>query len=131
MKACWKLRRELGHGARVPRGWRMAWYLPRRRVGVYYPRPLHRLLRAAREIFFRLRMALCAPNVEGMQVFAMQRAHHDRERLADEYARGYMEGWRECFQACLTAVEEELAGSGDIWEIGALLTDTPPTPKDN
>ena len=100
-------------------------------MGVYYRSPLHGLLRVAREVFYRLRMAFCAPNVEGLQIFAMQRAHHDRQRLADEYARGYMEGWRECFRACLTAVEEELAGSGDVWEIGALLTDTPPTQKDN
>jgi hypothetical protein len=131
MKARWKLRRELPHGARIPRGWRMAWYLPRRRVGVYYPRPLHRVLRVAREVFHRLRMALRAPNVEGLQVFAMQRAYQDRQRLADEYARGYMEGWRECFRACLAAVDEELAISGDVWEIGALLTGAPPTQKDN
>jgi len=127
----WKLRRELPHGARIPRGWRMAWYLPRRRVGVYYPRPLHRLLRVAREVCYHLRMALRAPNIEGLQALDMQRAHHDRQRLADEYARGYLAGWQECFRACLTAVEEELAGSGDLWDLGALLTDTPPAQKDN
>ena len=29
----------------IPRGWQMAWYEPRRRIGVYYPAPLHWLLR--------------------------------------------------------------------------------------
>ena len=42
--------REVGHGGMIPRGWQMAWYEPRRRVGVYYPSPLHWMLRAMREI---------------------------------------------------------------------------------
>ncbi len=126
-----KLRREVGHGGMIPRGWRMAWYEPRRRVGVYYPSPLHWVLRVLREVFYRVRMALHAPEIECTQIFEMQRAHHDRQRLADEYARGYLAGWRECFHACLAAVEEELSRSGDVWEIGALLTETPPSQKEN
>jgi hypothetical protein len=27
-----------------------------------------------------------------------------QQRLADEYARGYMSGWEECFEACLNAL---------------------------
>lgn len=126
-----KLRREVGHGGMIPRGWRMAWYEPRRRVGVYYPSPLHWVLRALREFSHRVRMALRAPEIECTQIFEMQRAHHDRQRLADEYARGYLCGWRECFQACLTAVEEELSQSGDVWEVGALLTESPPSQNKN
>jgi hypothetical protein len=131
MKARVKLGRELGHGGNVPRGWRMAWYEPRRRMGVYYPAPLHWILRAAREVAYRLRIALRAPAIEWAQVFELQRTHRDRQRLADEYARGYLVGWRECFQTCLEAVEEELSRPGDAWEIGSLLTDTPKLPRKN
>jgi hypothetical protein len=125
------LRREVGHGGRIPPGWRMAWYEPRRRVGVYYPPPLHWLLRGARELFHRVRMAVRSPAVECLQIFEMQRTHRDRERLADEYARGYLVGWRECFQTCLAAVEEELGRSDQVWEIGALLADSANPGKEN
>ena len=120
-----KLRREAGHGATVPRGWRMAWYEPRRRVGVYYPAPLHRVLRAARECAYRMRIAVRAPSIELAQVFEMQRAHRDRQRFADEYARGYLVGWRECFHTCLEAVDEELARADDVWELGGILDGSP------
>ena len=125
------LRREVGHGGRVPTGWRMAWYEPRRRVGVYYPPPLHWLLRGAREIFHRIRTAVLSPGIECLQIFEMQRTHRERERLADEYARGYLAGWRECFHTCLAAVEEELERSGNAWEIGALLADSTNPGKEN
>src|SRR5262249_20241929 len=105
------LRREVGHGGRIPPGWRMAWYEPRRRVGVYYPPPLHWLFRGVRELLHRARVAVRSPEIECLQIFEMQRRYRDRERLADEYARGYLAGWRECFQTCLTAVEEELGRS--------------------
>ena len=78
MKASFKLRKEAGHGGCIPRGWRMAWYEPRRRVGVYYPAPLHRVMRAAREFVYRIHVAACAPTIERAQVFEMQRAHADR-----------------------------------------------------
>ncbi|HKV03485.1 MAG TPA: hypothetical protein VJO53_00100 [Candidatus Acidoferrales bacterium] len=125
------LRREAGHGGIVPRGWQMAWYEPRRRVGVYYPAPLHWFLRALREFLYRLRIAARAPGIECAQVFEMQRAHRDRVRLADEYARGYLAGWHECFAVCLEAVDDELAHHDDVWEIGALLADAPKPPRKN
>ena len=110
----------------------MAWYEPRRRVSVYYPPPLHWLLRGARELFHRVRMAVRSPAVECLQIFEMQRTHRERQRLADEYARGYMVGrWRECFQTCLAAVEEELGRSDQVWEIGALLADSANPGKEN
>jgi len=130
-RAKFRLRREVGHGGIIPRGWRMAWYEPRRRIGVYFPTPLHWVLRAVREVVYRLRIAVRAPEIECVQVFEMQRTHRDRDRMADEYARGYVIGWRECFHACLATVEEELARSDDVWEIGALLTDAPKPPTDN
>ena len=130
-KSIVRLRREAGHGGVVPRGWRMAWYEPRRRVGVYYPAPLHWLMRAGREIVYRVGVALRAPAIERAQVFEMQRAHRDRERLTDEYSRGYLAGWRECFHECLKAVEEELTRNDDVWEIGDLLADQPKLPRRN
>jgi hypothetical protein len=116
MKLFTRLRREVGSGGIVPRGWQMAWYEPRRRIGVYYPAPLNWVLRALREFGYRLRIALRAPGMEHAQVFEMQRTHRDRERLAEEYARGYMSGWHECFRACLDAVEDELARVDDAFD---------------
>jgi hypothetical protein len=125
------LRREIGHSGAIPRGWRMAWYEPRRRVAVYYPPPLHWLARALRELVYRVRLAIHAPPIERAEVFEMYRAHRHRERLADEYARGYLTGWRECFHSCLDAVEEEIARADDVWNIGALLGDSPKAPREN
>jgi len=124
-----KIRREVGHGGTIPRGWQMAWYEPRRRVGIYYPAPLNRVLRLMREIRYRLRIALRAPLIECAQVFEMQRKHRERERLADEYARGYLAGWRECFQTCLDAVEQEMGRVEEVWDIGSLLAESPKTPR--
>jgi hypothetical protein len=131
MNAHMKLRREAGHGARIPRGWRLAWYEPRRRVGVYYPVPLHWMLRVGRGLVYRVRVALRAPGIECAQVFEMQRTHRERQRLADEYARGYLVGWQECFHACLDVVEEELTRSGDVWDIAGMLVDAPKVPPAN
>lgn len=125
------LRREAGHGAFIPRGWQMAWYEPRRRVGVYYPAPLHWILRTLRELSYRVRIAVRAPAIEHLQVVELQQSHRDRQRLADEYATGYLAGWRECYETCLTAVEEELAHSSEAWDVGVLLTDTPKLPRKN
>jgi hypothetical protein len=102
------MRREVGHGGIIPRGWQMAWYEPRRRLGVYYPAPLNWMLRAIRELLYRAQIAVHAPGIEHAQVFEMQRTHRERERLAEEHARGYLLGWRECFQACLEVVEDEI-----------------------
>ena len=128
MKKSLRMRREVSHGGVIPRGWQMAWYEPRRRVGVYYPAPLHWLLRAIREIVHRVRMAVRAPEIERAEVFQMQRTHQERQRLAEEYARGYMAGWGECFQTCLSAVEEEISRADDTWDIGSFLPAAPKPP---
>lgn len=131
MKMFTGLRREVGHGGIVPRGWQMAWYEPRRRMGVYYPAPLNWVLRALREFSYRLRVAVAAPGIERAQVFEMQRTHRERERLAEEYARGYMAGWRECFQACLDAVEDEISRVDDAFDAASWLPPEvkPPKPR--
>jgi len=51
----------------------------------------------------------------------MERMHEQRERLAEEYARGYLSGWRECFQTCIEAVEDEIAGADGLWDVPELL----------
>jgi hypothetical protein len=125
-----RFRREVSRGGVIPRGWRMAWYEPRRRVGVYYPAPISWIVRALRELRYRLHIALRAPRIEAAQFFAMQRRHQQRQLMADEYARGYMAGWRECFQTCVEAIEDEMSHADQVWDIGALLTDggKPPRP---
>jgi hypothetical protein len=123
MNRSFRLRREVSHGGTTPRGWQFAWYEPRRRVAVYYPPPLHWLLRGARELAHRLRVAWDAPTVERAHVFQMQRAHRERQRLAEEYSRGYLVGWQECFRACLEIVEDELTHPSDLLDIGAFLMD--------
>jgi hypothetical protein len=131
MKTRFRLRREVSHGGVVPNRWRMAWYEPPRRIGVYYPAPLHWVLRVLREVSYRLRVAVRAPRIERAQAFEVNRAHHDRQRLAEEYARGYMCGWHECYEACLVAVEDEISRSSEIWEIGAIFADQPKSPRKN
>ena len=125
------LRREAGHGGFVPRGWHMAWYEPRRRVGVYYPAPLHWMLRALRELAYRWRIALHAPSLEHLEVFELQRSFAQRQKFADEYARGYLVGWRECYQTCLDAVEDEMTRTDEAWDLGSILTETPKLPRKN
>lgn len=119
-------RREVGHGGEVPHGWGMAWYEPRRRVGVYYPVPLHWVLRGLREFGYRLRIAVEAPRLERAEVYGMQRSQRERERLAEEYARGYMSGWHECFEACLDAVEEEISRVDESYDTSSWV---PPDSK--
>ena len=125
MKVFAGLRREVGHGGKVPHGYQLAWYEPRRRIGVYFPAPLHWVLRALRELGHRWQIALRAPRIECAEVFQMQRAHREREHLAAEYARGYINGWRECFHTCLDAVEEEIERVDEAWDVGVML----PAPK--
>jgi len=130
MKMLKRLRKEVGRGGIVPRGWQMAWYEPRRRIGVYYPAPLNWVFRTLRELGYRMRLALRAPGMEHAQVFEMQRTHRERERLAEEYARGYLSGWRECFRVCLDAVEDEMARVNDTFDVSSWLpTEPKPRPK--
>jgi hypothetical protein len=105
----------------------MAWYEPRRRVGVYFPAPWHCVMRAWRELRYRWNLAWRAPSMERAEVFDMQRRHHERERLADEYGNGFMKGWQECYEACMGAVQAEMSDAEDVWEIGRLLL----PPQDN
>lgn len=115
----------------MPRGWRLAWYEPHRRVGVYYPPPLHWLARAWREAVHRARLAIGAPSLERAEFFEMQLAHRQRELLAEEYARGYLVGWRECFEVCLESVEQEFSHDDALWRVGGLGGDVKGPPRKN
>jgi hypothetical protein len=128
LKRFWK---EVPQGAAVPSGWRMAWYEPRRQVGVYTAMPLHWIARMLREFRYRVSVAITAPRIEQDQAFQLQRTHRDRERLAEEYSKGYLAGWRECFEACLQAVEEEITDADELWKMGAALTGSTTTQSEN
>jgi len=123
--------REVPQGGMVPSGWRMAWYEPKRQVGVYTAMPLHWVGRMLREFRYRVNVAVTAPTIEEEQVQELQRAHRDREQLAEEYSKGYMAGWRECFEACLQAVEEEITDADEVWRMGAALTGSTTTGREN
>jgi flagellar biosynthesis/type III secretory pathway protein FliH len=88
-------------------------------------------MRAVREIAHRLRVARRMPSIEHLQVFDMQRSQRQRERLAEEFATGYLSGWRECYEACMAAVNEELACLDEVWEVDALLAETPKSLRKN
>ena len=118
MSICLRLRKEVARDGKAPRGWQLAWFDQCRAVRVYYPVPLHYFLRALREISYRVRLALGAPGVETAQILHRERIHAERQRFADEYARGYLAGWHECFDTCMQAVEEEGSNTGELWNIG-------------
>lgn len=106
------IRCELGHGAEPPRGWRLAWYEPRKRVGVFYPAPLHLLARVWREFKWRFGVAWRAPTRERHDVFDLQRSQREKQKLAAEFARGYLRGWEECIEAWAEAAN---IVSQDAW----------------
>lgn len=105
-------RRELTSEETPPRGWRLAWREPRRRSSVYFLAPLHILARAIREIAWRVRLLWTAPGREESEIHDAERLYIERRRLAEEFARGYLVGWRECFEVCEQVFEEEL---GSEW----------------
>ncbi|MFZ0880539.1 MAG: hypothetical protein WCA98_01465 [Candidatus Acidiferrales bacterium] len=105
--------RELTFGSRVPRGWRMAWYEPRRRIAVYFPAGLHCVMRLAREISWRVSMAWHAKSRERHESQEIQQVFRERQRLVEEYATGYLAGWQECIDACVQALEGDAGGWAD------------------
>ena len=96
---------ELGHGREPRRGWRLAWYEPRRRVGVYLPAPWHLAARAWREFKYRCGVAWRAPTRERQDLFDLQRDQRERHKLASEFSRGYLEGWQECIEGWREVVD--------------------------
>jgi len=113
--------KDITRGGTIPAGWRLAWHEPRRRVAVYAPIPLHWVMRFAREFTHRLRWAFAAPTIEKSESFEVERGRQERQRLADEYSRGYLNGRRECFDACLGAIEDECGRAKEMWQVVELL----------
>jgi hypothetical protein len=83
--------------------------------------PLGWLARMAREAGYRARVALSVPTIEQSIEIERERIYAEQRRLAEEYSHGYLEGWHECYSACLNAVEEEFSTKGDIWSAGDLF----------
>ena len=101
------LLREFTFGATTPRGWAMAWYEPQRRIKVYAPVPIHWLARWGREIWWRIELTVRSPQRERYESQEMQRRIRDSQRFAEEYARGYLAGWRECRESYLEATGKD------------------------
>lgn len=125
MKAFFVVRKAIAHSGIVPRWWRLAWYEPRRRVGIYSPWPLHWILRFSRELFHRTLCALTGPSIERRETLEIERAHERRQLLAEEYSRGYLAGWRECLDAWVQSVPDGLASPDEFLNRGPLLAGSP------
>jgi hypothetical protein len=87
--------------------------------------------RFARALSYRWRLAIDAPPIERALEIEREKAYAEQHRLAEEYAQGYLEGWHECYAACLGAVEEEVSRTSDIWAAGELLARTGGSLKTN
>lgn len=111
MKRWFGFRHDCSLGSRKRRGWRLAWYEPRRHTGVYLPIPFHWVARGIREVAYRLRLAYSAPRLQLREYQEATRTLHERERMAEEFARGYLCGWQECFDACKEAVDASVMRS--------------------
>lgn len=89
--------------------WRLAWTEPRRKVSVFYPAPLHWLARAIHEAAWRTKNLWRMPTRESHEAWMIAQRKRETNKLAQEYARGYMTGWQECADAIERAMEEEKA----------------------
>jgi hypothetical protein len=123
------IQKEVREGDVAPRGYGMAWYDPHRRVEVFYPAPIHRFARATRELLYRVQLALQAPTIEKLQIHEQQRLQRERARIAQEYASGFLTGWRECFDMCMNAIEEEMAAPDATWDIDDWFSDSAGLPS--
>ncbi len=95
--------------------YRVAWVDWSRRLAVCYPWPVNWLARQWREFAWRIARAASAlgsPGREEQEVADAQRIYRERRMIAEEYAAGYLKGWQECFDACMEAIEGELARGG-------------------
>lgn len=111
--------------------WRLIRQRSWRSKKAYIFTPARWIVRALRDWRYRIRIALTVQKLEDVQSQELRRAQEDRERLAHEYSQGYMAGWRECFDACLQAVEDEIASADDVWRMGAALTGSGTILRDN
>jgi hypothetical protein len=102
-----------------------------RTPGGRFAGPLRRLTDFLAECRYRVRVALTVPPLASARSQQSKRTEENRVRLAHEYSEGYIAGWRECFDACLQAVEDEFASRDDAWQLGASLIGSGESRQDN
>jgi len=112
------------------------WRLFRRRSGGSTRRgslaaPLEWLAGTVRDWALRFGVNGRFSKLENRRAAELRRAQEERERLSREYSEGYMAGWRECFETCLQAVEDEIASADDLWRMGAALTGSTNSRRNN
>lgn len=66
------------------------------------------------EIKYRWQMVVHAPSRTRVRQMENERIFREQHRLAEEYSQGYLDGWHECYSACLDAVEDELGRKKDF-----------------
>ncbi|HTS10607.1 MAG TPA: hypothetical protein VMH00_00685 [Candidatus Limnocylindrales bacterium] len=80
------------------------------------------IVRLVRNLSYRVRLAATAPTLEQVETRELELRNQRSLQLAEEYSRGYMAGWQECFETCLETVEDEIAQADDLWNLGRSLT---------
>ena len=89
----------------------------------YTQRKARRWIRGLlRELSYRLLLPFHAPSLDRAQQLESERIHVHRQCLAEEYSKGYLAGWHECYDACMRAVEDEVSKNDELWETGELLS---------
>lgn len=73
------------------------------------------------EILYRCRLVISAPTRQQALKNEREAAHSQQHELAEEYSKGYLEGWHDCYAACLAAIEEEASRKNEIWTAGDML----------
>ncbi len=86
---------------------------------------------AAREIAYRLRLAISAPDRDRAAELERRRAYAEQQRLAAEYSEGYLAGWHDCYAACVSAVEEEVLRKTETWWVDEMVAGSAGPSKTN
>lgn len=100
----------------VPK-WRDPWLAWVRRAASAVRATIESICRGWRELTRRADLALNAPSLEHQQIADADFARLVRNRPTEEYARGYLCGWQECFEMCMQAIEDEIGALEEgLWE---------------
>jgi len=110
-----KLRLEVGiqNDMAIPSGFRTAWIDSSRNVRVLYRWPVHLLMRCLLEGCWRLEKFVQGPSRLQCGWERNHQLQFDLERLAQEYAQGYLEGWQECFDQVRTVIGGQQGQAAD------------------
>lgn len=103
--------------------WRVEWRARARRAVSAVRTTIELICRGWRELTRRTGLALNAPSLEWQRAADERRAYLVRKRLTEEYSRGYLCGWQECFETCMQAIEDEIGALEEsLWEAPAGAT---------